>query len=330
MAREWLSYDPRSPESERIEWWESNKSGALQDVCRRMLSELTLSKSFSEYWIGCFLSDHLEGTTVRRERIRWPADWLASINPLPLPDPVPPGCMRIEVDQYRYYRGDEVIQDPSLADSIRVFPPPLVSVIIPKWFCTSVKGRLDITLLPAAQWRQHWNDRSYLPLLADLPGDAVPVYRMTNSRGGANEDFYSWVPMFNVEIAPWSLSEEAMSLAHDQLRAVREWQEHLGLHDMTRCLKWAAAKLSASRTEIPTEWYTWLDEFQNGEVSYVDLVERVYWFRTGGAIPRLVETQSADARSTADWVGKQLRRQGLPKEKLPRYWWKNIRYRGPE
>ncbi len=40
MAREWLSYDPRSPESERIEWWESNKSGALQDVCRRMLTRI--------------------------------------------------------------------------------------------------------------------------------------------------------------------------------------------------------------------------------------------------------------------------------------------------
>ena len=329
-ARSALDYDPKSSKNERTAWWEAHRSGSIQSTCIQALMHLNLPKSFSRYWIACFLSDYEKAKTIDYERIRWPmaclkGTWLPS-------DPIPSGCWRVEVEAQQYYRGDEPVQGPSQADAIRVFPPSLVRVSIPKWIpeewiTVGDEFTLQVQLLSRDQWRKQWRvKKAKLPILVDLPKGSTPDLILTLP--SADTDLNEWKKDFTIEIAPWAVSEDVLSLAREQLWAIRLWYEGLRMHPMATHLKRAAAVRPGPMIGPPPEWSKWLQEYDNEAISYRGLVERVYWFRSSGKIPWAPAAQPLEAKRAADWVRKQVRGEGLPTPRLERNWWGRAAYRG--
>lgn len=222
------------------------------------------------------------------------------------------------------------VQDPFLADSVRVFPPPLVSITIPKWAHQGARDNatLQVSMVPRDQWRnRRW--KNALPVLVDAPEDTTFVLGMQNSGASADADLTRWRAEATIEVPPWAVSEEVLGLAQEQLLAIRLWHQRLGIHPMGTLLRRAAAKLGGPATKKPPpEWYQWVQEYQSDETTYRGLVERVYWFRTNGKIPASPPRQPPDAKRSADWVRMQLKTQGVTTVRLPRNWWREVNYRG--
>lgn len=342
-SRNTLNYDPLSPLKERTIWYESNRAEAITEACIQALASLLLPKTFGRYWIACLLSDFRRGSRVDFEKIRWPANWLDSeahplepleskqsnYSPFSFPsEPVPPGCMRIEVDARRYYRGDERLKDDlSVADSVRILPPSLVSVTIPKWGRPEFLSTLKIAIVPRDQWPRAWRNKDALPLLADFPKDATCVPRMTHHRS-AEVNLTIGKAQATIEVPPWAVSDELLDLAHKQLFAIRQWHARMDIHPMDRLLRRAAATVSDRNDKVPQAWPRWLEEFQGGTITYQDLVERAYYWMTNGRLPRFPGTQPTDAKRAADWTRKWLQRNGLSAGTLRRYWWRNVKFKG--
>jgi hypothetical protein len=323
-ARRKLDYAPDCSADKREAWWESRRS-ALLETATQALTHLSLPKSFAHYWSACLISDYRQGKTLSLEKIRWPLAWVKGTR-FPS-DPVPPGCWRVVVKHYRYYRGDEVVNDPRLgADSFRVFPPPLASVVIPRWAhpLARAEAALDVVALPRDTWRESWKNRSEFLILVDFQEDTNFAIILASSSKSGDSDLKRWKAEATIEMPTWAVSDDLLGLVHEQLQAIRIWQEGLHLHPMSTLLKRAAAATSKTRGEVPPHWDQWLQEYQQGEISYQTLVERVYRFQTTGRFPRSPAQQPPEAKKAADWVRKQLIRQQIPPGALPRYWWRNL------
>lgn len=325
-ARQRTAYDQGSSYEARLAWWEAHREGVIQARCRDALTHLRLPRSFSWYWVACFLTDYQQDGNVHVDGVGVPYGWLEGVR-WPQ-DRVPPGCQRILVGFRRYFLDGHEIQpkESSIADFVRIHPPQLVTVTIPRWIpsAAAVQGILPVRLMPRAKWRDLWKSkpelRSSLPILAEAPEGASPWHAIIPSSQSADDDLSKWVQFVMIEIPPWAMSEETSALANEQLMAYRMWRESQEVHPISKHLRSAAARISAPSKE-PPEWPDWLLEYQRGEISGIDLVARVWRYRVDGPLSTNATRQPKSAKNALEWVRTRMKRDGIDPPEIPRYWW---------
>ena len=322
-----LGYDLTFLPEQRDAWISSN-GPKLTEMCMRSLTLMRLPKNFSRYWIACVISERRQTQLGAYEYIRWPVSWMYPGLRLRLPkDPVPAGCWRIEAEPQRYYRGDHRVESSADADSIRIFPPSLVTVTIPKWAVVTEDASLTVVMLPRDEWRDKWGSKTELPVIMDFPDGCTPTLFITPSEPSADSNQDNWRPTIAVDMPPWAVSNDLVSLAHEQLSAIREWHEQNEIHPMAALTKSAAARLGSRRIDPPM-WARWLTQYSQGDIDYRQLVERVYYDLSGGQIPRWPSEQPQLAKKSSDWVRRRLKNMGMTTGTLTRNWWREISYRG--
>ena len=214
------------------------------------------------------------------------------------------------------------------ADSIRIFPPSLATVTIPKWASRTSDQSLAVVMLPRDQWREKWDNKMELPLIMDFSEDTTPTVYITNSGRAADSDPELWRATVAVETPPWAVNNELADLAHEQLFAIREWHEKNEIHPMAALTKSASARMGANRIGEPQAWRRWLGSYSQGTIDYGQLVERVYYDFSNGNFPRWAGQRPKLAKTSSDWVRRRFKSMGMTPGRLRRYWWRNVSYQG--
>ena len=210
-ARHVASYDPQSAYEKRLDWRLQNFKAFFPSACIRALTSLSLPRSFARYWICCFLADYQQRRGFDFEKIRIPKTWLDEAQ-IPV-DPAPAGCWKIEAGYQQLLIGEKPTQDVLNADAVRIFPPQLVSVTIPKWLNPeTVQPSLSVALLPLSSWRMSWRDHAKLPLLTDAPDNTSPWYALVHSSGAADADLSRWKRSASIDVPTWAFSENVLVL----------------------------------------------------------------------------------------------------------------------
>lgn len=318
LARSELSYVPADELRHRERWTNAEVAG-VRRLCRAALAYLELPLKLSEYWMACFLSDALDGRAWETERIGVPVRWWKRFRPLF--DAIPEGSWRIVVSFRGYFTSEGMAANPETADWVRIFPPQLASVTVPKRLPSSI-GTPALAIVPLDAWRSAWRHPFKLPVLAEFEEGLVPVTSLAFSSAGDRSPSGTRTTDATVEVPPWAWSDETAALAREQMIAIREWYQRNGTHPLAASIRRAAAERAApDRGDESPDWLRWVDEYQSGSSGYTELVRRVLLWRTGGRSFAGATEQPKEAKRAADWVAKRLRRRGISRIKLARKWW---------
>lgn len=317
-ARRSLGYDPRWDGADRERWWQQHGSAEVLSVCRSALRSLDLPLTFGRYWAACVFSDYERNGHPGPDRIRLPLDWVEHLR---VADAAPPGAWRIGATFFTYHRGDEVTLDPAVADTVRVYPPQLTTVTVPRVLPEGSED-LQVALLPRREWRRHWRNRAALPLLMDAPEGAVAHLELTYSSVADKRPIEEWTRTATLEAPPWAWSEETVRWGREQLAAIRAWYEEQNLAGLSRQVRQVTARHNARRRGLePKDWSGWLGDYRGDRLTYRELVDRVYADRTGGRPARESPSQPPKAKLAADWVRLRFLRAGIAPGHLQRRWW---------